>query len=592
MSRKNKDKETPEKEKMESSFSKNFNIFSVVIIALSVLAVYSNSFNNSFHYDDIHHIFQSKHNKSFDSFKDLSFWFHFIQRAPAQFTFAINYYFGEYSLFGYHAVNVIIHFISSILVFILTGAILNSAAIKQQIILSNKKIISLFTALIFAVHPIQTESVTYIVQRMESLSFLFYTAALIMYFLFRYEQGTLQKIIKFVVFAISGILAVMTKQTAYTLPLTILLLELYFIRDQKGRGNRNLIITLGSALFLAVVVGLAADILPKEHLSDTTRWQYMMTQFIVIPKYIILLFIPAGQNIDHHVIIPGSFTDPSLIAGLFFIVILIFLCFYLYKKDQRLISFSIAWFFAVISLRSSVLPISDLMSEHRLYAAVLGLGLFLTVSVLSLAYRMTGEIKSRSVAIAILIVITAVFSITAINRNEVWKDDLSLWKDSVTKSPEKFRPNYNAGEAYKKSGLTQTALNYYLKAYSINSESYGLCNNIGNIYSEKKDFDSAENYYIKALSLNPEYPKALNNLANVYFKKGKFEEAEKLYFSASEKDPAFIDPLLNLGHLYFLSEHYDEAVLKYKKVIELDPNHEQARNNLRIIESRMSEQIK
>ena len=592
MSRKNKDKETPEKEKMESSFSKNFNIFSVVIIALSVLAVYSNSFDNSFHYDDIHHIFQSKHNKSFDSFKDLSFWFHFIQRAPAQFTFAINYYFGEYSLFGYHAVNVIIHFISSILVFILAGAILNSAAIKQQIILSNKKIIRLFTALIFAVHPIQTESVTYIVQRMESLSFLFYTAALIMYYLFRYEQRMLQKIIKFSIFFIFGILAVMTKQTAYTLPLTILLLELYFIRDQKGSSNRKLIITLGSALFLAVVIGLAADILPKEQLSDTTRLQYMMTQFVVIPRYIYLLFIPAGQNIDHHVFIPGSFTDPLLIAGFIFIGILFFLCFYLYKKEQTLISFSIAWFFAVISLRSSILPISDLMSEHRLYAALLGLGLFLSVSVISLAHRVTGEIKGRSVAATVLVIITAVYSISAIKRNEVWKDDLSLWKDSVTKSPEKFRPNYNAGEAYKKAGLSQTALNHYLKAYSINSESYGLCNNIGNIFSEKKDFDSAENYYIKALSLNPGYPKALNNLANVYFKKGKFEEAEELYVSASEKDTAFIDPVLNLGHLYFLSEHYDEAVLKYKKVIELDPNHEQARNNLRIIESRMSEQAK
>ena len=518
MSKKKKNTEAHAKEKPEGIFSKNFSLISVAVVALAVLIVYSNSFYNSFQYDDIHHIFQSRHNKNFDSFKDLSFWFHFIQRAPAQFTFAVNYHFGEFSVFGYHLVNVIIHITSSVLVFILTGILLNSGVIKQDAVLENKKIIMLFSALIFAVHPIQTEAVTYIVQRMESLSFTFYMSALIMYYLFRKERETVKKVIKFTLFLLAGLLAVMTKQTAYTLPLTILLLEIYFIRDENGFFSKKLILTLTAALSSALIIGLAADILPKEYMSDTTRWQYMITQFKVIPKYIFLLFIPAGQNVDHHVTVPESIFEPVVLSGILFIGVLIFAVIYAYKKDQKLISFSLAWFFAVISLRSSVLPISDLMSEHRLYPAMFGFGLFVSVSAILTANKFAGSFKYYF-ALVTLLIITAAYSISTARRNEVWKDELSLWKDSVSKSPEKFRPNYNAGEAYKKSGLSQTALDYYLKAYSINPDSYGLCNNIGNIYSEKKDFDSAEKYYMKALSLNPEYPKALNNLANIYFKK-------------------------------------------------------------------------
>lgn len=589
MRKKKKNIESVLKEKPEGVFSKNFRIISAVIIAIAVLIVYSNSFHNSFQYDDIHHIFQSRHNKNFDSFKDLSFWFHFIQRAPAQFTFAVNYYFGEYSVFGYHIVNVMIHIISSVLVFVLAGIVLNSSVVKQKAVLENKKILQLFSALIFAVHPIQTETVTYIVQRMESLSFAFYASALIMYYLFRKEKETVKKVFKFTLFFLAGLLAVMTKQTAYTLPLTILLFEVYFIRDEKGSCSKKLVLTLTAALASALIIGLAADILPKEYMSDTTRWQYMITQFKVIPKYIFLLFIPAGQNIDHHVTVPESLFDPVILSGILLIVILIFAGIYAYKNDQKVISFSIAWFFAVISLRSSVLPISDLMSEHRLYPAVFGFGLFISVSVVLTADKIAGSFKYNFTLITLLL-ITIIYSVSTVRRNEVWKDELSLWKDSVSKSPEKFRPNYNAGEAYKKFGYSQTALGYYLKADSINGDSYGLCNNIGNIYSEKKDFDSAEKYYLRALALNPEYPKALNNLANIYFKKGNMKKAEELYVYASEKDPGFIDPVLNLGHLYFISEHYDEAVIKYKRVLELDPNHEQARNNLNIIENRLAGQ--
>lgn len=320
-------------------------------------------------------------------------------------------------------------------------------------------------------------------------------------------------------------------------------------------------------------------------MSETTRWQYLLSQFTVIPKYIFLLFFPIGQNIDHHVFIPHNFFELWILMGFALILALFYVIYVLYKNGYLLLSFSIAWFFAMISLRSSILPISDLMSEHRLYTSVISYGLVISILLMYLKNKM----KLNDYTFAVILSITVlVYAISTFERNKVWKDELFLWNDSVSKSPEKFRPNYNIAEAYKKAGDSQTALEFYLKAYKLSTQSYGVCNNIGNIYSERKDYDKAESYYTEALKLNPGYPKSLNNLANINFRKGKFKEAEELYSKAIELDNNFIDPYLNLGHLYFISEHYGLAVINYKRVLEINPNNEQARNNLKIIESKLS----
>lgn len=223
------------------------------------------------------------------------------------------------------------------------------------------------------------------------------------------------------------------------------------------------------------------------------------------------------------------------------------------------------------------------MSEHRLYPAIFGYGLFVSAgSFYFLGRYSTGKSLIRNASV---ILVLAVFSYTAAayQRNWVWRNELTLWHDSVSKSAEKFRPNYNYAEALKKYGNSPASLEFYLKAYSLNDKSYGVCNNIGNIYAGDKKYDQAENFYKKALELYPSYPKALSNLANVYYKKAIYDKAEELYIKASEADPMFIDPILNLGHLYFLTEHYDLSVEKYKHVLELDPNNSQAANNLKII---------
>jgi tetratricopeptide (TPR) repeat protein len=472
------------------------------------------------------------------------------------------------------------------MVFLFAGLLLGSPGVTCTYVAGNRKTIRLFTALIFAVHPIQTESVTYIVQRMESLAGFFYISALIFYFMFRSGETGKRRAAVIAGFAVCALLAVLTKQTSYTMPLAILLLEIFFIRDQKGRCNRHLVFGISAVLFLSLVVALGADILPRESMSDISRSDYLTTQFKVIPQYFRLMIIPAGQNIDHHVSVPASFIETGVILGIVVILFMFFSAYYLFRKGHRVLSFSIMWIFAVLSLRSSVLPISDLMTERRLYTAVFGYGLFVPVLFYYLKERYSG-IQNKNAVPIILTVLIVILSAATFNRNKVWKDELSLWKDSVEKSPDKFRPNYNVAEAYKKKGFSDEALEYYKKAYSINPRSYGLCNNIGNIYSEKQMWNDAEKFYTEALSIKPDYSKALNNLANVYFKKKDFVSAERFYIKAIEADAYYADPVLNLGHLYYMGGYFEQAGEKYRELLRIEPGSQQAKNNLKIIENNL-----
>lgn len=523
-------------------------LLALIVISAAVFISYSNSFNNSFQFDDVHFIQQNSLIKSFDSFKDLSFWFDFGNRAPAQFLLAINYAAGEYSVKGYHILNTLIHLLASIAVYFFAGMILSSRSVKNEYILKNSGAVRLFSALIFSVHPIQTESVTYIVQRMESGAALFYFAALIFYLMFRKENEPGKSIVFGSVFLAVSVLACLTKQTSYTLPLSVLLLEIYFVRDKNGRMNKVLVGVISFTLLLMALVGLAGDILPGDQMSEISRSGYLFTQFKVIPNYFRLLILPYGQNIDHDITPAGSLSEFGVLAGLMFIILMSAAAYFLYRKGHLILSFSIAWVFAVISLRSSILPISDLMTERRLYAASFGAGLFIPSALFYLKDKFRSSVKKNTV-IAALAVITVILSSATVCRNKIWSNELTLWKDSVEKSPHKFRPNYNTAEAYKQSGDPDNALKYYFEAYKINSHSYGLCNNIANIFSGKKMWNEAESFYTKALALKPDYTKAI----------------------------------LNLGHLYYMTARYDLAAGNYRKVLFYEPDNLQAKNNLTAI---------
>ena len=297
-------------------------------------------------------------------------------------------------------------------------------------------------------------------------------------------------------------------------------------------------------------------------------------------------FIPIGQNLDHDILVPEGFFIAKVLGGFLLIAGSFVLSFFFYKKN-KLISFGILWFFALLALRSSILPIGDLIYEHRLYMSLFGFGLLISVLVFFISDKLKLEKINKYFSVIILSVITLSYSVATYQRNKVWKTDISLWADVVKKSPEKFRPNYNIAEALKRNGYLDRALSFYLKANRLDPSSYGTCNNIGNIYYEKKDIEKAKGFYTTAIEINPNYPKTLNNLANIYLTEKKYPEAEKYYLQAIKIDENYVDALFNLGNLYYLTDRRQEALKNYEKVIQIDPTHKAARSNYESLKKSM-----
>jgi protein O-mannosyl-transferase len=474
------------------------------IIFLGVL-IYSNSFDCSFHYDDLNNFVN---NPKLHNLSDIKNWWGFQpNRVVGMFTLVLNYHFSGENVWSYHLVNLVIHLVNALLVWWLTMMIYATPSVKGSEISRNKGIIALLTALLFVSHPLQTQAVTYIIQRLASLVALFYLLSLALY-----VKGRLLKKEdwrKFLLFAgsfLSALLAIRTKENAFTLPFAILLFEIMFlqknlskIRFKNYRAILLMIAVLCIILTIPFIVSMSVfnTLSPMEgHTYTLTPWTYLFTQFRVIVTYIRLLVVPVHQAVDYDFRISESFFD-GLTILCFLLLAALFVTAIIFYKKHRVIAFGIFWFFLTLLIESSIIPISDVIFEHRVYLP--SVGFFVIITYLGFILL---KGKNRWL-ISILALFVAINSFLTYERNKVWKTDLSLWKDNVRKFPDCARPLNNLGKAQCDAGDIEGGLENYNKAilmapkYSLAYFNRGVSRNF------LQDFQGAISDYNKALEFDP-----------------------------------------------------------------------------------------
>jgi len=402
---------------------RRFHLVAGLLIAISTFLVYSNTFYAGFHFDDTPHIVENY------SIRKLSNWSDIIrgQRGVAMLSFAINYAMGGLNVIGYHIANLVIHITNGILVYFLIFLTLDRINSYKGI----AKKIAVYTALLFAVHPIQTQAVTYIVQRMETLASMFMLIGLLLFIKGAETSKTASRVFLYIAAAASYLLGFYSKEIAITLPAIIILYDYCFLSE----GNLKKLfsrwpiygVLLVILFFLAAptftglqetpgevasggpVSGGPASSVPLSRETPTagfgvqsiTPKEYLFTQFNVLIYYITLLFAPVNQNLDYDFpLSKGLFEIPQVKEGtvlnypipppfVSLIILLAIIGFALYlliknppplEKEKkvgilhhgRLIAFSILWFFIILSPTSSFVPIIDVVFEHRLYLASVG----------------------------------------------------------------------------------------------------------------------------------------------------------------------------------------------------------------------------
>ena len=557
-----------------------------LVIAVATALVYSNTFDASFHFDDIQNIVQN------DALRDPSrLWPPSGGRYLGYLSFALNYRVGGLEVFGYHLANLGIHVCNGLLVFWLTALTLRTPGMRNAdagpLV---RRYAPLAAGLLFSVHPLATQSVTYIVQRFASLAALFYLLSVALYVQARLSleaerpsKGRSAAFYCLSLLAAAG--AMRTKEISFTLPLVAAGYELLFFRP----GRRSLLLVPLAATALLVPLGLAtqgqglADVLADvsgfaSETREISRWAYLLTQSRVVLTYLRLLILPVEQNLDHDFPISTSLGDPAVLVALALLLGIAGAAVSLLVRARRsngapgaLVFFGVAWFFVTVSVESSIIPIRDVIFEHRAYLPSAGAAVAMGTAVLWMIERLRFRASVAVQATLALLVTAGPLGAAAYARNLVWKNDLTLWSDVVAKSPLKPGPHLALGLAYKESGRVDDAVHEYGEAICLAPDWAEARSNLGLTYFEQGRIDDSIRELGEAIRLAPGLAGAHSNLGLAFFARGQVDEAMREYREAVRLAPGMAEAHSNLGAAHSRKGQLDEAVAEFREAIRLAP---------------------
>jgi tetratricopeptide (TPR) repeat protein len=587
----------------------NRPLLHVLFIILLSLTAYSNTFESPFHFDGEHYIVENPVIRDLGNFvqpsssADFSPEFKyktFSRRYLGYLSFALNYSLHGLNVAGYHFVNLLVHLCNSLLVYAFIMLTFKTPYLRNSAMRDYEGYIALFTALLFACHPLQTQAVTYIWQRVTSLCTMFYLFSLVAYIKWRLftEEGQrgkgteaeadsprqkteVKSILLYLISLICTILAMKTKEIAFMLPVALMLYEFIFFGGKMKRRVLYLTPFLLTMLIipLTTISGAQAD-----NIDDLTRGttklprgEYLLAQFRVLVTYLRLIILPVNQNLDYDYKRYDSFFNMEVFSSFIFLVSIFGLSVYILFRHRdsaphtRLISFGIIWFFINLLLESSIIPLNNVIYEHRMYLPTVGVFSALTLAIFMTIARWKAHQKLITV---MLLVIIVVLTGATYARNTVWEDKLTLWQDVVGKSPGKPRGYNNLGTIYDSQGLTDKAVEQYLMAIKIASHFPTAHYNLGHAYAAQGLTDKAIRHYQKAIEQYPAYSSAYNSLGNAYLSQGLIDRAVEQYLMAIkfklDNNP---NPHINLGNAYESMGSADMAMEQYRIALELKPNH-------------------
>jgi len=502
-------------------------------------------------------------------------------RPLAYISFAFNYYFHSYRTVGFRLVNILIHMSAGVFLFLFIKTTLGLPALESRF--GNSRWLPYIAVLIWLVHPLHTQSVTYIVQRMNSMASMFYILSMLCYARARLTQSPKIKWLLAAACLTSGILALGTKETAATLPCFLLLYEWFFLQDLSREWLRRHLPFLIGVFILLIGVSLIyldghsfAKILSRYELRNFTLTQRVFTEFRVVILYLSLLIYPHPNrlNLDYDFPLSHSLIDPlTTLLALFAIIGLLAWSFWLARKD-RLISFCLLWYLGNLVIESSIIGL-EIVFEHRTYLP--SMMIILMAAILTDRY-----LRSNVLKIVLICAIPLVFSAWTYERNTIWSNAVSLWSDVVKKSPQKARPHNNLGNALKRQGKIKEAMAHFNKALQINPGYAKAHNNLGTALASQGKTEEALEHFGMALYINPGYAAAHSNIGVAMAGQDEFEKAIVHFRAALRLKPDYAKVHSNLGAALVRQGQLQEALEHFHTALRLKPDDVQTYNNLKI----------
>jgi len=575
------------------SSARRWAIFAGLLLLTAV--AYAPGMHGEFVLDDRFTVETNFEIRHLGHYLDPAVWLRILRsdRIFTEFTFALDYAVGKLDPFPYHATNLAIHLGVVLIVYAFVKRMLDLGGLAEG------RHLALAVAAVFALHPLQTEAVIYVSQRSESLASGLYLGALLLMLAAERRGRTWAGAALYLSALAVYMLGMGTKSIVLTMPLAYVLIGLLpgraLYAEKLAPLAKRILLAAPFVLCSLFVVLRTVPTFQGRHRELNTAgfdipslppWRYLLTEWHALLVYLRLLFWPTDQNVDWDFPLARGPGDPTAwLCGLLLTALLLGAG-YLYLRFRarddrvgavaRVALFGLFWFFLVLSLTSSIIPILDVLVEHRLYLACVGL--FLAVLVLAgQSLRRLPETKQRRLAPALLLLLCAGLAAVTYHRTSAWQTMLRLWTDAVAKSPHKARPHAGLGGALYLKGELSSAIDEYVTALGLPGDEpvwirSRIYEKLATAYLAQGHAEEAIAAVQKGLKEDPESSPLLGALAIAYLRGHHLQEAK---FAAEHAVRATTNPataLLVLGLAQAELGDQASAVEAFERALALEPD--------------------
>ena len=558
----------------------------LVVVGAAILA-YMNSFQGVFLFDDMVNIVERERIRQL-----WPPWPVMSGRRPiADLTLAINYAAGGLAPFGYHIVNLVTHGLAGLALF---GVVRRTLLVER--FAGRHRVaapwLALAVSLIWVVHPLQTQSVTYVVQRAEAMMGAFYLLTL--YAAIR-GAGSTRPIGWYVAAAVGCALGMGSKAVMVSAPVIVLLYDWVFLASSIRECVRRrwpLYLGLAGAWSVLWFTGLLGGVVDASNTNatvgfgfkETSPVAYALTQPGAIARYLVLSWWPRALCLDYRWPVASTFgaIGPPALLMLAALTATVWLL-----LRRRAIGFLGAWFFLILAPTSSIVPIRDALFEHRMYLPLAAVVALVVVGVYAVAARlfdrMNADGGSRSITLGVVFVVAAVWLTGAtIRRNAVYHSGEVMWRDVVAKRPDNPRAHEHVGTILIAQQRFAEAMASYREAIRVEPTFTSAHANLANALHQTGQLPAAIEQYREAARLDPQHIVARMNLGDALEQQGLIDESLEAYRSAARITPRRQDAkdlpraFFNYGTALARQVRYSEAVVELREAIRLRPDYEKA----------------
>ncbi len=602
-----------------------------VIIGIITTLVYMPSWHYAFQFDDVANIqkhFNLRHYTFFDLFFTGSRWISYWLNA-------VHYSIGKLDPFSYRVGNIIIHVTNGMLVFLVIFYALSR--IKKATFFSQHSFsLALLTGALFLLHPVQTQTVSYVIQgELEGLATVCSLITIFMFLLYANAQKAITRSALVFCMYLAAFLSCGTKEITIVLPFLLVLVDWFFVAQGSWLQLKQrawLHVSIFGLIFTAYMYLLKpkffyelfglkmavknnkGNILTTNPATMITPGRFFISQFKVILHYLWIFIWPFAISVEYDWKLSESFFTADCLVPLSMLILLGIGIARLFKKNTiHPLCFGVLWFATCIAPRSSFMPSAELLADYKTYLASVGwLFIIATAFIKALEYMIKNVKYSPKnylhIQSAFVLLLAIPLSYCTLQRNTVWRSGLEFWGDIIKNAPGKARAYNNYGVELAQENKLTEAIPYFQKAIAMDQHYSDPCNNLAVVYARTHNLDAAIEILTRSLQITPYYPEGYNNLASIFIDRKEYDKAKKALLKAVEYRPHYGKALYNLGRVYtaegdhvmaweyykkccmqgdldneagfniyaqtsFALKKFDDAIYAYKKILEFNPNN-------------------